>query len=283
MARPRTGERPLRRREIAASAIEARIRQRENNAHNTEVLAPAIEAHLESYQAVVGELAYVHAWIADATDLEPVGEERATAVWQVAGRSASLCSALVALLRAGYASEGVPLMRSIHEANLLVTVLAFSDDGSVLADWLSDEKWIRPKRLREVQEEYEQQARAGMLRAGMAPLASTIGPMEELYSDLSEQAHMRQGFLNQLVAEEARIFPIGPHPDSLIRATYVNYCGTAVVETVGLVGAALAHITDPELWADRFAPTLEQLGILRDRIPLHPARLLGEDPNQASV
>lgn len=109
-----------------------RRRFEEISAGNEAVIQPRIEAQLTAYRAALDDVIRLHTMVANETDLDLVGASRQAAGWQVSGRVLSFLEAAMALVRAGFASEVAPMLRSIHEANQLLRALANHRDNSLL-------------------------------------------------------------------------------------------------------------------------------------------------------
>jgi hypothetical protein len=103
-------------------------------------IQPRIDGHLVTYDGVLDELAQAHALIADTMDFGFRGQTRWAAVWELSGRCIALSRCAMAQLRAGFASETVPTLRSIHEATGLLSLVRGPGQTKLLRRWLNDEE-----------------------------------------------------------------------------------------------------------------------------------------------
>ena len=190
--------------------------------------------------------------------------------------------AAVALLRAGYASEVFPLLRSAHENHRTLDALTDTRDTRQLEDWLKDHA-LPQQRLMRALDRFQRTIREEMRSAGLDELPQlTRHGIEQLYEFLSEYSHPRRSAIASTVSTELRLMPVGPHPDVLVRGVTVGYAGTIILETVSTVGFALVLIFGPALWRNRIQPTVDQLLQLFDTLPLTVDALKADIPPGAT-
>jgi hypothetical protein len=270
---------PVRRQQLSAEVRHARAREDEIRKKNDAELAPAIEAHFTAYDAVLAELEEAHRRVPDSTDVDLVGQTRPAATWAVCGRSISLGLATVSLLRAGFALDVIPTVRTLHETNRLLEALRSRGSDGLLRDWLTDARWVGHKRVLAVRDAAEQEMRVDMIKQGIRPPAATMDATKAFYERLSEFAHNRRRHLVDAISPELRQMPLGPHPDIRVRAATVGFAGDFIAETVTVGGAALADLLGREWFVNRFNRTFHALQELQRKIPLDPATVAGRRPS----
>jgi hypothetical protein len=106
------------------------------NASNGRTLERLIRAHLDAYDAALTELEEGHRFVADETDLELDAKTRQAAMWLVTGRCVGLARASHDLVSTGYTFEAVPVLRSLHEAARLLSLLGHRGEDAIVERWL---------------------------------------------------------------------------------------------------------------------------------------------------
>jgi hypothetical protein len=96
-----------------------------------------IEANLAACKLALGRLETLHARVPDETDVEPLGYDRAAAVWLAAGRCLGLLGAFLVQIEAGVCGEAIPTYRAIHEADQLLRALCDDQEDDLLRKCLS--------------------------------------------------------------------------------------------------------------------------------------------------
>jgi hypothetical protein len=271
----------VRRRDLPSQVAHARSREKAIQQRNDAVLNPRIDAHLSAYSAALDELAAAHGAVADQTDLDLVAESQPAATWAICGRSISLGMAVVSLLRADFAMDAIPLIRSLHETNRLLEALGARNADGLVVDWLTDARWVGHKRVLAVQDASETEMRTEMIRAGIKPPPATLSASRAFYERLSEFAHNRRRHVLDAVSPVLRHMPLGAHPDARVRAAVVGSAGPFIAETVTVGGFALARVLGREWFVERFNPRFHELQELQRRIPLDP-ETLGAQRRRAS-
>lgn len=197
-----------------------RVADAEANERNWLRLGPAVAAHLDGYTAAVSELELAHRTVANETTLDLTAPDRPAALWLVSGRCIGHAKAVLELLRLGYTTEVVPVLRSLHEANRTLSALARDDE--ILEVWTRDRKHVNWNRILASIDRWEQEARQAMLREGVQPPRPTKSYMKQLYGWFSEFMHHRRQHLVDQVSVSGRLMPLGSHPDARVRATFVG-------------------------------------------------------------
>ena len=231
-------------------------------------LQPAIDAHLAAYDAVIDDLVSTHRSIADTTDLDIADDTRWAAMWLLSGRCLAIARVLIHDMRGGFASEAIGSVRALHEANQLLMALSFRKEDADLKKWLAGE-WVRPKTARQVigriQQWIEEQAR----ESGIEPEPGDLVELgRDLYDNLSQIAHHCRDGLRDSFSPTLRNFAYGPHPSAGIRASYVNYVGEQLEETLLMVGDSFASLLGRWYYAKKVKPLQQQLKAVRERFPL---------------
>ena len=245
----------------------AREEDERANTNNRRILEPLIDVHLTAYAAALDELEGAHRLIADETDLQLDAETRQAAMWLVTGRCIGLAHASHELAAAGYFYETVPVLRSLHEASRLLTLLTFRNEDTIVRRWLDGRHVSRGDTMAAIDRQ-EEAMRAEMIQQGIAPPPTTRAQMEAIYGRWSEVAHNRRGHMLAQVAVPTRVMANGPHPDWRARATIVDAYGWELIGLVSGGGSAIGHLLGMSWFRDRFQPTRSALYELKERVPL---------------
>jgi hypothetical protein len=165
------------------------------------------------------------------------------------------------LAREGIGDEGLPVARSLHEADLLLEALADPHEGDLVRQWLEDrdDAWVRPRHTREAVARIEGRLDERMREAGAEPIAGTGGVGRELYHRMSVVAHNRREGLRLALAPSLRTMTRGRHPSVFGRAIAVSFAGTMVEEAVAHVGEALNAFLWPVVFGRRAATNARDL------------------------
>jgi hypothetical protein len=264
--------RPPPRRPLPADVRRARKENERVNESNREILEPLIGAHLTAYAAALDELEGAHRLVADETTLELDTETRPAAMWLITGRCIGLARA-AHLASAGYVFETVPVLRSLHEAARLLTLVTHRGEDDVVNRWLRGRHVSRGEIMAAIDRQ-EEAARVEMIQQGIAPPPY----LEGQYGRWSEFAHHRRRHMLTQFSLPARIMVTGPNPDWRSRATMVDHYGWYLGELVSAGGSALGRLLGPAWFHDRFQPTFHALVELKTRIPLAAIASGGQAP-----
>jgi hypothetical protein len=245
------------------------------NAQNERILRPLIELHLTAYDAVLDDLGAAHAAAGENPRLDLVGTSRHAAMWLVTGRCIGLARASLDLVRLGYASEAVPTIRSLHEANRLLSVSALGGEDELVSRWIAG-RTVGRAALMHASQRQEEAIRAEMLQAGVEPPMSTKSYFDCQYGRLSEVAHQRRKHLLDQVAADARLMAAGPHPDWRARSATVDHFGDILGELLSAGGHTLAQLRGHGL-GDSFQRALEALMTLKRKVALSEVARGGGD------
>ncbi len=85
-------------------------------------------------------------------------------------------------------------------------------------------------------------------------------------------SHVQRSRISEVASFESRAMPIGRHPDARVRAVFVYYTGTHVIEAVSTVGMALTVSLGDDVFV-RTQRTFAALSALLDSVPLDPTSL----------
>ena len=227
---------PPARRPLPAEVRRVRQRDERANEKNRRILEPLIDCHLTACDAALTELEHAHRLIAYDTALELDGETRQAAMWLVTGRCIGLARASHELIAAGYVFEVVTLLRSLHEAERLLTLVTLRGEDDVIQRWLEGRHIPRGEIMPAINRQAEA-ARVEMSQQGIVPPGTTKTQMERLYGRSSEVAHHRRRHMLTQVALSARIMVTGPHPDWRARAMVADHYGWEIIALVSAGGA----------------------------------------------
>jgi hypothetical protein len=257
---------PPSRRPLTAGARRERQEFERINDANGKMLRPSIEVHVTGYDAALDELEWAHRKVADETALDLDAATREAALWLITGRCIGLARAARDLAVAGYATEVISLLRSLHEASRLLNVFTHPGEERLVRRWLEGRNVSRGDVMAAV--DRQEAARAEMLKQGVAPLGTTGNYFDRQYGRWSEFAHHRRHHMLSQVSVPARMMVTGPHPDWRVRAATVDHFGWCLLDLVSTGGSALARLWGPDWFYGRFQPTFRALSELRDRVPL---------------
>jgi hypothetical protein len=251
------------------------------NEANRAILEPRIEAHLTARDAALTELEDAHRLVADETALALDAETTAAALWLLTGRSIGLARAAYDLAVIGYATETIPLLRSLHESVHLLSVFTLPGEDALVLGWLQG-RHVPRREVVAAKHRQEEAARVEMIKQGIRPPGTTRSFYDRQYGRWSEFDHHRRRHIVDQVAVAPRIMAVGRHPDWRARAASVDHLGWFVVELVSVGGSALGRLLGMEWYRDRFLPTFRALIALKQRIPLAAGVAAGEPPGSST-
>jgi hypothetical protein len=259
------------RRELSADVIEARVEAESQSAQLAEIIHSRIEGHLVTYRTMLNALIDAHRSIGETMDFGLGGRTRWTAVWEMSGRCLALTNCLLTQLEGGFASEVVPTLRAIHEADLLLTTLNGPGEESLLSQWLDDERYIKEASARNAAARIEKPVIALMKKQGIELQGDQTQLGGQVYDILSKVAHNMRGGFAESVSVPLHRFSYGPHPDPRERAIHVEFGGQMVEEVVLIVGGALSTRFLGRQWYEAtIKPLLAALKAVRDEMPVDP-------------
>jgi hypothetical protein len=237
----------------------------------TEILEPRIAGHLLVYREVVDTLATAHREIGETMDFDFQGRTRWASVWEMSGRCLGLSNCMLAQLEAGFASEVVPTMRSIHEACQLLTVVSGPGEEALLRRWLDDERYISAQQARAAERRIAKPFIQEMAARGIELKGDQFLLGREVYDMLSKPAHnMRGGFLES-VSKSQRLFAYGPHPDPIQRAVHVEFGGQKIEEVALRLGGSLAsRFLGRTFYVGTVEPLVASVKAVRNMMPVDP-------------
>jgi hypothetical protein len=235
------------------------------------ILEPRIAGHLLVYRDVIDTLTTAHREIGETMDFDFQGRTRWTAVWEMSGRCLGLSNCMLVQLEAGFASEVVPTMRSIHEACQLLTVMSGPGEETLLLRWLDDERYIGAQTARAAERRIAKPFIQVLAAQGIVLKGDQFLLGCEVYDLLSKAAHnMRGGFLES-VSKSQRLFAYGPHPDPIQRAVHVEFGGQQVEEVALRLGGSLAsRFLGPRFYTDTVEPLVASVKAVRQMMPVDP-------------
>ncbi|HWM63607.1 MAG TPA: hypothetical protein VNP96_06410 [Solirubrobacterales bacterium] len=261
---------------LPPDVVRARRRSVDANRNNEKILEPRIEFHLSAYEVALGELEALHVQTGELGDFDIDGETRQAAAWLISGRVIGLLNAALALARARFASEMIPILRAAHEATELLSAVSMNRDSAILRDWLRDHQ-IKVNRVRTAIDRNQKQIAAEMRGFGGEDLRRTRGFMDGLYEDHSQLAHVKRSRLLEITALDCRQMPANTHPAVTVRAYHVYLLSFHVMHAVGVVGFGLG-ISRGDDAVLRTQGTLAQLAEVEKRAPIDPDTLRGNEP-----
>jgi hypothetical protein len=261
--------------DVAGAVAQARLAAADQRARLNEMIQPRIDGHLLVYDEILNELVEAHRNVADTMDFGFRGRTRWAAVWELSGRCIALSRCVMTQLRAGFASETVATLRSIHEAVNLLTLVRGPGEEPLLRRWL-DGGQIGAQKVRETVHRLQRPITAELRGAGVNVRGNQHELTAGVYERLSNVAHnTRLGFLES-VSSELRSYAYGPHPDPVTRAVHVEYGGQLLEEVVLVVGSALAtSFLGPAFIRDTIRPMVERLEAIREVMPINPPTVHG--------
>jgi hypothetical protein len=262
--------------ELSAEVLAAREEADAQSAQLAQIIDPRIEGHLVTYRTMLDTLIEAHRNIAETMDFDLGGRTRWAAIWDVSGRCLGLCNSLLTQLQGGFASEVVPTLRAIHEADLLLSVLTGPGEEGLLRQWLDDAHYVKEVTARNAAARIEKPLIALMKKEGIELLGDQTELGGQVYDILSKVAHnMRVGFAES-VSVELRKFAYGPHPDPRQRAVHVEFSGQIVEEVTLLVGRAFAtRFLGRQWYEETIKPLLAALEAVRQEMPVDPETVHG--------
>lgn len=229
---------------------------------------PRIDAHLYALQRAVDSEIIAHRAIADRTDIALAVDTRWSAIWELSGRSLSICQVVLHDLRGGFTSQATGNVRSMYEAAELLTALSFHREDTDLRRWLAGE-WVRPKAAREVMQRKQAAAHERMVEVGEVPEGDIMKSGLAIYDDLSQAAHHRRGGFPDALSVDLRQFSYGPHPNAEVRARNVLVVGHLLEMALMSVIDALADVLhDRAYFHENWATLSSSMGEVRRSHPL---------------
>jgi hypothetical protein len=260
---------------VPPDVVQARLTAAAQRALLEAAIQPRIDGHLLVYDGVLDALANAHARIANTLDFGLGADTRWAAVWEMSGRCIALSRCAMAQLRAGFASETVPTLRSIHEATRLLSLVRGPGETNLLRRWLRADH-IGAQRVRSAVHRIERPIVAQMRAEGINVDANLYELGQQVYEVLSAPAHnTREGF-RESVSTPLRTFAYGPHPDPVTRAVHVDYGGELLEEVLLVVGISLGTtFLGPDYFRDEIQPLQQQLHAIRDQMPVDPETVHG--------
>jgi hypothetical protein len=255
---------------VPAAVINTRLAAQADARRLEPLIAPRIEGHLLVYERALDELIDAHCGIADTMEFGFRGQTRWAAVWELSGRCIALSRAMLSQIRAGFASEVAPTMRSVHEACQLLTVVTGPGEEVLLARWL-DSQDIGVQAARSAENRISRPFIRYLSEQGITLEGNQYLLNKEVYEILSAPAHnMRDGFLES-VSPGTRQFAYGPHPDWRQRAVHAEFAGQQIEEVVLRVGSGLStRFLGADFYRDTIQPTLAEIKAVRIAMPIDP-------------
>jgi hypothetical protein len=254
---------------LSPTVIASRVLSQAEHDRLDGLLRPRVESHLLAYQSTVDGLAEGHRQIAETMDFGMGARTRWTAVWEMSGRCLALSNCMLAQLRVGYGTEAVPTMRAMHEAGLVLTVLAGPGEENLLRQWLDDRRYIKADTARRAEARIEKPYMAAVKEAGLST-SQDLGAA--IYAGLSKAGHNMRGSLLESFAEPLRQFAYAPpHPNPRLVAVHVDYGGELIEEVALRVGAALGQRFLGKDWFDgTIKPLIGRMEAVRRDLPIDP-------------
>jgi hypothetical protein len=263
---------PIRSRPIPAEVARLRIEATADDAANSAVAQPRIEAVLTACKLVAQRLEELHEAYVDLTDLDPAGYSRAAAIWLLSGRILGLHRALLTHVEAGIGDEAAVTGRAIHEASRLLFAFGGPAEQDIVRLWLDDEGrhgYVKQGAARAAERRYEDALAAAMERAGLPRINSVTSKTEEMYDKLSRVAHSRRSSCLATWWGPGRKMAYGVHPSAIRRAGAVAWASSMTGEVINAVGDALrALYSQPQFFSDQIAPLQKALDSVRESAPL---------------
>ena len=194
-----------------------------------------MDAVLTACKLAADDLELLHSEYADVTDLDLVGDSRASAIWLLSGRTLGLLRALLVQIEAGICNEAMITGRAIHEAARVLFAFGAPGAGDVVRLWLDDEGrhgYVKQGMARAAEEHYEATLAKAMEQAGLPSIPSTKDKTETLYDLMSRVAHNRRSSCVDAVAEPARRMAYGWNPSVIRRAGYTAWAASMTTEVL---------------------------------------------------
>lgn len=231
---------------------------------------PRIDAHIHAHRIALDFLADTHQWVADTYDFDLVGDTRPAAMWQMAGRCLGIGRLILDSLQLGYTAEVLHLGRAVHETNRLLATFHMEGEDAILHRWLGGE-YVRPAEAREAEERFDKLLAEAMREKGIEgnPVEARDGLSRVMYGRLSEAAHHRRQWTEDVVFPDERIMLVGRTENWTRRAATTGTLVAVVEETVISVGSALSEFMSSRSWyEERVKPFIETFTALRGVQPL---------------
>jgi hypothetical protein len=235
---------------------------------NSRIYKPLIDKHLRIHRIALDFLSDNLQWIADQSDLDLVGNSRPAAIWQMSGRCIGIGRLMLDALEMGYTAEVLHLARAAHEASRLLMLFRIPEEGDLLRQWLADEKWVRPKVVRQAEERFEKRLADAMGEMGLEALPSTKELTEHIYGEHSEAAHHRRRWVQDAVFPDLRMIITGVTPYWRRRAGTVASMVAVVEEIVTQVGDGISYFYGPQWYEEKVKPLQESFAVVRAAYPL---------------
>lgn len=254
---------------IPDSVLETRRRRSEQDVRTRLVYESRIDAHIKFHRGVLDYLTNMHQWVADTYDFDIAANTRLVGLWEMAGRCLGIAKLILDSLEMGYTAEVLHLGRAVHEANRLLNVFHMQGEDDLVRRWL-DGEYVSPGECRQAEERFDMFLAEEMKRRGHEPIGVERGELSrDMYGKLSEAAHHRRKWTQDVVFVEERAMFTGPTSDYYRRAATVSSLILVVEETVIGVGDAISQVVpDRDWYSTSVKPLIETFAILRVTQPL---------------
>ena len=149
-------------------------------------------------------------------------------------------------------------MRSIHEANRLLSAVCDSQEEEIVRRWLAN-KEVKQGDARAA-EQRQASRLAHQLRAkGIEPEYEKVEQLSrEIYRGMSKAAHHQRSVVDEAVDPKDRTMIYGADPSTNRQLAYTVYAGALVHEVSLLVGDALCVLWGPGFYRDHLVPLLRR-------------------------
>lgn len=251
-------EPPIRDRTTSAYVVEMREQRDVLFQEVCEENQSRIIRHTELYAKTLDGLSQLLGTPLETSDLDLQARTIWSARWLLAGRSLSLSSALIYLVREGFCSEAFPTGRSIHEVNQMLRVFCYPQGGELVKRWL-DGKTPKPKTVQKIARQIEVDENRTRAAEGLPPIPRGEDEGRKLYDALSDGGHVSRSSLDSSISYSMRTLGIGPTVDFGMRAYYVSWVGGVVWETTYVVSLALATVFGTRFHGEHLQPLLDRL------------------------
>lgn len=249
---------------IPDSVLETRRRRNEQDGRTRLVYESRIEAHITFHRGVLEYLTNLHQWVADTYDFDVKANTRLAALWEMAGRCLGIARLILDSLQLGYTAEVLHLGRAVHEANRLLNTFHMQGEDAIVRRWLAGE-YVSPGECRQAEERFDQFLAEEMKKRGHEPIGIERGELSrDMYKKLSEAAHHRRKWTEDVVFVEERAMFTGPTSDYYRRAATVSSLVLVVEETVIGVGDSISQVIPDRQWyTNSIKPLIETFATLR--------------------
>jgi hypothetical protein len=202
-----------------------------------ETLRARIRVHLSESLAALSQLITVHERVARVHGAQLTGEQRATAIWEIAGHALALAKAYSYLLHGGYVPAAGVQARALQEALVAHAAAADPANGGFRERYFADQALKAEGSRRSIQKTQKRAQAAG------APKLEDLRTLaNELYGGLSAYAHVRRRVVREAVSEPLIRFAYGPHPDPWRIGSHVAYATYLMVQLAMEVAESLSGL-----------------------------------------